>query len=408
MGGRRATKQEGPDAARVIRVWRSNGIHWNSIRGYRQRIRLFREYCIRQGKIPEEELRWEIVRRWASQYSRTRGLDTARTKQIFHSALWAWSWGLQACGYDVPPWTTPPCRTRPLSPLQKAFARHCKDVKGVAESTIERDLNMLREFSGFMRSRGRRITAARLVDIDKFLAVNGSRLAPKTLARLACALRSFFRFLYTSGRIAHNLADSIATPRVRRNDYPPRALPWPDGRRILKAIDKKTRTGRRDYALLLMMAVYGLGSGEVRGLMLENVDWRRRQLHVVRPKTGRDIWLPLLPRVARALAAYLRSGRPRHCTTRSLFVQMRAPYGRLKASSAVRHILHKHALAAGVSAPFLGSHVLRHSHATRQIDQGASPTIVGDILGHRRPESTSAYVRVALRRLRAVSLPVPR
>jgi integrase len=179
-------------------------------------------------------------------------------------------------------------------------------------------------------------------------------------------------------------------------------------RRILRAIDRTTRTGRRDYAMLLLMVTYGLGSGEVRGLTLESVDWRRRQLRVVRPKTSREICLPLLPGVAQALVAYLRNGRPRHCTARALFVQMHAPYGCLQSSSAIRHVLGKHALSAGVSATYLGSHVLRHSHASRQIDQGASATVVGDIMGHRRPESTSAYVRVALHRLRGMALPVPR
>jgi site-specific recombinase XerD len=278
----------------------------------------------------------------------------------------------------------------------------------VTESTVRRDLDVVQEFLRFLRRHGHTIATIRVADVDQFLVQGSGRLAPKTLARVACALRSFLRFLYTSGQIPHDLVTAVATPRVRRGDLPPRALPWSDVRRIFRAISRKTRTGRRDYALLLMMAAYGLGSGEVRGLTLESVDWRRRQLRVVRPKTGREICLPLLPGVARALVAYLRHGRPRYCSTRALFVQMHAPYGGLHSSAAIRHVLHKHALSAGVSAAFLGSHVLRHSHASRQIDQGASATVVGDILGHRRPESTSAYVRVALRRLRTVALPVPR
>jgi len=232
-------------------------------------------------------------------------------------------------------------------------------------------------------------------------------MALKTLSRVVCALRSFLRFLYSSERVPRNLAGAVAYPRLRRRDMPPRALPWSDVRRILRAINRKTRAGWRDYALLLTMAAYGLGAGEARGLTLGSMDWRRQRLCVVRPKTGRQINLPLLPGVAQALAAYLRHARPRHCTTRALFVRMRAPHTSFQSSGAIRHVLQKHAHAAGISAPFLGSHVLRHSHATRQIDQGASAAIVGDILGHRRPESTSIYVRVAMRRLRGIALPVP-
>jgi site-specific recombinase XerD len=117
--------------------------------------------------------------------------------------------------------------------------------------------------------------------------------------------------------------------------------------------------------------------------------------------------LPLLPAAARVLADYLRHGRPQHADTRRLFVSLRAPHRPLAASSAVRHILHKHARSAGVSAPYLGSQVLRHTHACRELEQGVPPKTIGDILGHRRPESTSAYLRVATERLREVALAVP-
>jgi integrase/recombinase XerD len=358
--------------------------------------------------MPDEQLTATIVDRWATRYGRGRQIDLSYTTHNAHSALWAWSWGLEACGFLVPSWSSGPGRMPQLPPLEAAFAQYRREVQGVAESTVFRDLGMVHEFLGFLRRRGRAVSMVRVKDVDRFLEGHSGRLAPKTLARLACALRSFFRFLYTSRRIPHDLAVAIATPRVRRNDLPPRALPWPDVRRILKAINRKTRTGQRDYALLLMMAVYGLDAGEALGLTLEGVDWRRRQVRVVRPKTGREILLPLLPAVAQALIAYLKHGRPRHCTCRALFVRMHAPYGRIGSSSAIRHVLRTHAMSAGVSAAFLGSHVLRHSHACRQIDQGASATVVGDILGHRRPESTSAYVRVALHRLRGLALPVPR
>ncbi|MFZ1118684.1 MAG: tyrosine-type recombinase/integrase [Candidatus Binataceae bacterium] len=292
--------------------------------------------------------------------------------------------------------------------MQVAFVRHRKDVRGLADSTIRRDLALIQEFLRFLRRQRRSIAKITVADIDTFLCESGSRMVAKTLARVVCSLRAFLHFLYASGLIPHDLANTVTAPRIRRGDTPPRALPWSDVRRIFRAIDRTTRTGRRDYAMLLLMAMYGMGSGEVRGLTLENVDWRRRQLRVARPKTSREICLPLLPSVARAIVAYLRNGRPRHCTTRALFVQMHAPYGCLQSSSAIRHVLCKYALSAGISATHLGSHVLRHSHASRQIDQGTSAIVVGDILGHRRPESTSAYVRVALHRLRGMALPVPR
>jgi len=156
-----------------------------------------------------------------------------------------------------------------------------------------------------------------------------------------------------------------------------------------------------------MMSVYGLGAGEVIGLTLDDVDWRAATLHVRRPKTRAEFLLPLLPAVAKALVRYLKGGRPPHTATRRLFVTMRTPFKPLSCAVTVRHILHSAAAHAGVSAPFLGTHVLRHTHACRQLELGTPAKIIGDVLGHRDPESTSAYLRVATNRLRELALPVP-
>jgi integrase len=159
--------------------------------------------------------------------------------------------------------------------------------------------------------------------------------------------------------------------------------------------------------MFLLMAAYGLGAGEVIGLRLEDIDWMAGVLSVRRPKTTVPITLPLLPAVARVLAGYLRDGRPRPTDARELFVTVGLPHHALT-SAALRHQARKYARQAGVVTAVLGTHVFRHSYATRQIDIGAPSKIVSDILGHRRPSSTSIYVRVALQRLRAVGLPVPR
>lgn len=392
--------------AQVERVWRANGIARSTIRMYRQWIRRFHRYCLLRGQRPEEQLQRQHIRGWMTHYVRARGKGPLRSPHSAHCALWAWSWGLEACGYTVPPWCTP-AAPPVLPPLLEAFRRHRREVQGVAESSARRDLAIVQELLAFLRHRGCTVKTIQVADIDGFVGYCRRRIVPKTLASVATALRAFLGYLYLTDRLKRNLAMMVASPRVVRGDTPPRALAWTDVRRILRAINRKSRIGLRDYALLLMMAAYGLGAGEVRSLTLESVDWRRRELHVLRPKTCRRFDLPLLPAVGQALAAYLRRGRPRYCTTRILFVRVRAPYSGLGSSGAFRHILGKHAAAAGVTAAFLGSHVLRHSHACRQIDLGQPAAVVGDILGHRRPESTSAYVRVALTRLRRMALPVP-
>lgn len=224
---------------------------------------------------------------------------------------------------------------------------------------------------------------------------------------MCSTLRALLSFLHLTGRVRTDLAPLVVSPRVRRADRPSRALPWSDVRRILRAIDVSEGLGARDYAMFLMMATYGMGAGEIRDLKLEDIDWVARTLRVRRPKTGTHTVLPLLDPIARALARYVRGSRPVHASTRNVFVSQRMPHAKLSASSVIWHRLALYAGLAGVRAEFLGTHVFRHTHATRQIESGATAKVVGDILGHRRPESTSVYVRSAIRGLRAIALPVP-
>lgn len=159
--------------------------------------------------------------------------------------------------------------------------------------------------------------------------------------------------------------------------------------------------------MVLLLATYGLGASEVVRLRLDDIDWCSGILRARRAKTAVPIELPLLPAVARALAEYVRKGRPHGSQAREIFLTGGLPHRSLT-TGVLRHQVRKYAERAGVASVPLGAHVFRHSHATRQIDAGVSAKIVGDILGHRRPSSTSVYVRVALRRLRTVALPVPR
>ena len=123
-------------------------------------------------------------------------------------------------------------------------------------------------------------------------------------------MRCFLRFLHATGRLDRDLASSVLAPRYRIDEKAPRALPWGTVRQILSAIPRDQPVGCRDFAMFLLMASYGLGSGEIVRLRLQDVDWRARVLRARRPKTAVPIELPLLPAVARALAAYLKEVGP--------------------------------------------------------------------------------------------------
>jgi integrase/recombinase XerD len=199
----------------------------------------------------------------------------------------------------------------------------------------------------------------------------------------------------------------VISPGQPKFERQRRSLPWKDVQRILHAVDRSTARGLRDYALLLLMSTYGLGAGEAIRLKFDDIDWAAGMIRAMRPKTSVAFTLPLLPAVAEALALYLRDGRPRNTPTRHVFIQMMTPFGPLSCASPVRHILIKHAKAAGLNAPYLGSHVLRFSNAARQVDLGIRPRVLSDLLGHRNSGSISAYVRIATETLRDISLSVP-
>jgi integrase len=177
--------------------------------------------------------------------------------------------------------------------------------------------------------------------------------------------------------------------------------------KILRSISRTKAPGKRDFAIVLLLAAYGLGAAEVLAIRLEDLDWQAGVLRVRRPKTNVSIELPLLPAVAKALTAYLRWERPPAKSVHSIFLRKNMPYEPIT-SAAIRYRIRYYARLAGIPTRVMGAHAFRHSHATRQIDSGADVKVVSDILGHRSSSSTSVYVRVALKRLRGVALPVPR
>ncbi|WP_224082553.1 site-specific integrase [Cupriavidus laharis] len=314
----------------------------------------------------------------------------------------------EVMGLPVPPWQSLECHRPPAMGVLRDYTAYLGQVRGNPEVTIRKKLDHVGKLFEHLRSSGKTWRHLSLPDIDAFLIVCASHYARSTTADIASTVRSFARFLLASGRIRADLADGVISPVQPRSERPQRALPWEDVQRLLRAVDTSTARGLRDHALLLMMSTYGLGAGEVIGLQLQDIDWDAGTLQISRPKTSANFVLPLLPPVAKVLARYLRHGRPPHTPTRHVFVQMKVPFGALTASSAVRHVLIKHAKIAGIQAPYLGSHVLRHSNAARQLDVGTKARVLSDLLGHRDPESVSAYLRIATQSLRDVSLPVPR
>ncbi len=393
---------------KVIDVWRAVGLQDGSIGVYLHWVRRCRAYWAARGIDEIDRLSLSDTLAFAKAYvGRRRGHRVKKASRLgARNALHAWSCALRSLGVTVPLWRPVPAPEQQPALLAE-YSEYRRSHRGVARATLVRDLDVTTDFLELLRSRGRRIAVTRVADVDKFVEELSARLSRRTVAGLCSSLRCFLRFLHVTGRLRRDLASSVIAPRFRSDECPPRALPWNIVQRILRAIPRDQPLGRRDYAIFLLMAAYGLGAGEIVRLRLDDLDWRTRILRTRRAKTAVPLELPLLPAVSRVLSAYLHRGRPRHSLAREIFVTKALP-NRALTSSALRHRVRLYASRVGVVAAVIGSHVFRHSHATRQVEAGAPPRVVSDILGHRRPSSTSVYVRLAFQRLRAVALPVPR
>jgi integrase/recombinase XerD len=393
----------------VVDYWLRGGLSSATVKVYLGWIRRFRNHC-QQCKLNEtDQLCWSGLRRFVRNYSwpRVSGKLGAHTADNARSAVHAWACALRSLGEPVPAWRRQLAVAATLPPLLNEYADYRRAHNGIAESTLVGDLNTAKQFLNHLRRRGRPLDQVALVDIDAFIQTVAARVSTSKVTDTCSSLRGFLRFLQMTGRQASDLASGVMAPRFRASARPPRTLPWRDVRRILRAIRRSDATGKRDFAMLLLLATYGLGAAEILGLRLEDLDWNAGVLKACRPKTKVPIQLPLLPPVAKALAAYLRWERPPAKGITRLFLSRRMPYTPIT-SGAIRHRIRLYAKRAGVSAKVLGAHIFRHSHASRQIDGGANVKVVSEILGHRSSSSTSVYVRVALRRLRGVGLPVPR
>ena len=287
-----------------------------------------------------------------------------------------------------------------------AYGQYLRDARALARATV---VNYVPFIRGFLADRFGddpvRLSHLRAGDVVGFVRRQAPQLHLKRAKLLTSALRSFLRYARYRGEVTLDLA--AAVPIVANWSMPsiPRAIGADQVRQLLASIDRRTAIGRRDYAIVLLLARLGLRSSEVAFLELDDIDWAAGQVSV-RGKRGHRTALPLPAEVGAALAAYLCHGRPRSLSRR-VFLRSRAPIrGFLRQTgvgSIVRHALQR----AGIHAPTTGAHQFRHALATEMLRHGASLTEIGEVLRHRHPQTTSIYAKVDLTALRTLALPWP-
>lgn len=201
--------------------------------------------------------------------------------------------------------------------------------------------------------------------------------------------------------VPRGIAASIMAPRIYRQEGIPIGPPWVDVTKMLERTSGKGVQQLRDHAILLLLSVYGLRSGEVRNLHLHDMDWQKSMIRVVRSKSGREEMLPLEPTVGNAIARYLREGRPAS-SIQIIFLTLRAPI-RAISSGGLHNIVKRHYRELPQPIKGKGPHGLRHACASHLIESGMTFKEIGDHLGHRSIESTSIYAKVDLESLRRVA-----
>jgi site-specific recombinase XerD len=242
-------------------------------------------------------------------------------------------------------------------------------------------------------------------EITAFVRRHAPRCGRGWAAQMVTGMRSFFRFARYRGLIATDLAALVPPVANWSMSGLPKHLPAEAVQRVLAACERSTIKGKRDYAILLLLARLGLRAGEIVALRLEDIDWSNAEL-TVRSKKG-DGWarLPLPVDVGRALARYL-AVRPRS-EHRNVFVRDYAPYTPFVASGPVSVLVRKAIEKAGVESARTGAHVFRHSLATEMLRCGASLDEIGRVLRHKDPDTTAIYAKVDLGALRQLALPWP-
>jgi integrase/recombinase XerD len=295
---------------------------------------------------------------------------------------------------------------RELTPAERCTQAYEQYLRDLAEATI---LNYVPFIRRFLTDRfgERPVTLSHLCasDVVKFVQRQALHLHRKRAKLMTCALRSFLKYARYRGDVVLDLA--AAVPVVANWSMPsiPRAISADQVHQLLASIDRCTPMERRDYAILLLLARLGLRSSEVALLELDDIDWNTGTLNV-RGKSGLRNELPLSPEVGKAIAAYLRDGRPLS-TSRRVFLRAKAPIRGFRGASGVGSIVRHSLKRAGIKAPTYGAHQFRHGLATEMLRKGASLGEIGDVLGHCHPQTTMIYTKVDLEALHTLALPWP-
>lgn len=381
----------------------AQGFSEGTLRRRVSHLALFSQYLARIGVECLGDVEWSHTRRFLKEHlprcrRRPRRApppdEVARGLRAFarYQSISAWD----------PPDTAPPPG---YQALLEEYLGYLRDFRNLAPSTIKGRRRELIQFLTFLGPQATPEGLSRLYakSVLDFFQQSTKNLGLSARRSLRATLRIFFRFCGMKGYLKPELAEVIPTIRTYKLDRVPRGIS-PEGlERLLTSIDRTTAIGRRDFAILQLLATYGVRDGQVRALRLADLDWAHDQLRFPALKRGKEVVEPLTPAVGNSLLDYLRHGRP-STQWPHVFLTARAP---IRPLATLFDRVAKHLAAAGVQAPTTGTHTFRHAFATRRLRHGQSLKAIAESLGHRSMQSTAIYTKVDFNTLYSVALPWP-
>lgn len=338
------------------------------------------------------------ARAWARQQKRRCRTDSGEwSRKLFNQVGVAWLQFLEILRQS------PAGRRGIFAEHMDEFIDYLRDERGLSPKTIYSRRWQIGGFLEHISSSKASIASINAEDIDCFLESKGRKdWSRVSVATCAVALRSFFRYAERRGWCSSGIAAAIDAPRLFKQERLPRGPLWIDVQRLIHSTIGGDPRDIRDHAILMLLAVYGFRSGEVRGLRLEDLDWTREIITVRRPKQRQTQYYPMVASVGDVILRYLQRARPIRCTCREVFVTLKAPFRPLSSGS-LHHVVSSRVRALGIETTHYGPHGLRHACAAHLIANGLSLKEVGDHLGHRSVYATRTYARIDLAGLRDVA-----
>jgi len=294
-------------------------------------------------------------------------------------------------------------------PLLDTYLKWMRDYQHASEGTVGVRCHSILRFLEWL---GPEATPAGLSGltserIEDFFISYAQSMGRSARRSMQSALRTFLRFCLHQGYIEKSLEYVVPTLRTYKLATVPRGLTDTQAQQVLRCINRNSRVGRRDYAIVLLLYTYGVRGGQVRALRLEDINWEQNQILFKALKHGKDSRLPLLPEVGESILDYLQNSRP-SCSYPHIFLTCRAPYHPLPNPNSLSAIVGRYIQTAGIEIPSKGAHTFRHCFATRMLQKGHSLKAIADVLGHRHLGTTFIYTKVDFNALRQVALEWPK